>query len=117
MSRSDERRILRRAIREHLALLADHQLQRDYARDVPAADVPAELLAGWFDDTYHPESPTLQATFDPSEREALARFHAELADVVGEVVGLRTLDELQARSGWHRLATAAAEALRQLTAD
>jgi hypothetical protein len=61
-------------VRELLALLASEDDQLAYERDVPIAQVPAELLCMWFNDTYHP-GPDWSSHFTNRELEALARFH------------------------------------------
>jgi hypothetical protein len=64
----------RRKVRELLALLASEEQQLNYERQVPIADVPAELLCMWFNDTYHPGH-GWNSEFTSGELEALARFH------------------------------------------
>ena len=60
--------------RELLGLLADFAAQQDYARQVPIANVPAELICMWFDDHYHPDSEWFAQAFSGEERVALAEF-------------------------------------------
>ena len=69
------------AFRTHLLELlrtfASPDEQRAYQRAVPFVRVPAELMCGWADDLYHPESPAHSLAFSPVERVALAGFDAE----------------------------------------
>jgi hypothetical protein len=57
-----------------LELLPDAAAQEGYEHRVPIADVPTELLCGWFDDGYLPDSPAFQAAFTATELHALAEF-------------------------------------------
>jgi hypothetical protein len=105
---------VRHAVRDHLGLLADLERQLDYERRVQIADVPAELFCGWFDDSYHPDSPLFRQAFAPGEREVLKRFTAVLDAAsyeIGEVTGV---DDLQSRPIWARVVLEAESALRHL---
>lgn len=55
--------------------LASKDEQLAYERDVPIANVPAELVCMWFDDLYHRDGELFLEAFSPAERERLARFH------------------------------------------
>jgi hypothetical protein len=107
-------RNVRSSIRGHLALLADLEGQRQYERDVPIADVPAELFCIWFDDSYFSESPAHQQAFTPSELTALETFSAMLLSISTSVGEIRDVADLQARREWPRLAAAAAAVLQQI---
>jgi hypothetical protein len=102
---------LRGNVREHLALLADFEGQRKYERDVPIADVPAELVCGWFDDSYYPDSPAFQAAFLPAELTILRDFNACFQSIQGTVPDPISLTELQAMDVWRQLADAARSTL------
>ena len=65
----------RRKAIELLALLASADQQLSYERDVPIADVPAELLCMWFDDFYDAKRIGSDFAFNEADRAALARFH------------------------------------------
>jgi hypothetical protein len=60
-----------------LRTFASPDEQRSYRRVAPIS-VPTELVCGWADDLYHPESPVHAMAFSPAERAALAGFDAEL---------------------------------------
>ena len=85
----------RSSIREHLELLANPNAQRDYERDAPIADVPAELFCGWFDDSYHPEDPAFQAAFNPRELALLADFNDLFAAAEREIPEIHPCHGLQ----------------------
>ena len=65
----------RRIIRAELELLASEREQLAYEKNVPNVDITAELLCGWFDDTYHPNDGGFSSCFDRHELEVLARFN------------------------------------------
>lgn len=111
----EERNATRHTMLDLLRLLADPEAQRAYERNVPIAQVPAELFCMWFDDQYHPDSVTFQEAFDPVERAALARFHAvfsEVADRMPERIG--RVAELHARREWPVVVQAAARVLAEI---
>jgi hypothetical protein len=106
---------LRSSIREQLELLADPAAQREYERNVPVARVAAELLCGWFDDLYHPESPTFQAAFSPQELDALADFNDVFSAAGAEIPDpLPQLAALQTSPAWSRVTSGAAKALHRV---
>jgi hypothetical protein len=107
---------IRSSMYEHLELLADAEAQRAYERNVPIADVPGELLCGWFDDVYHPEDQAFQAAFGPRELDALAEFN-DLFTAAEAVLPepLPPLCDLQAHPAWSRVISGAAKALRDLS--
>jgi hypothetical protein len=103
---------IRSSIREHLKMLADTVAQLEYERNVPIANVPAELICGWFDDSYLPESPAFQAAFTPQELDALAKFNDLFAAATAELPEpLPRLSDLQALPAWRRVISGAASAL------
>ena len=108
---------VRSAIVEELELLADLEAQRAYERNVPIADVPAELFCGWFDDTYHPTSPAFIQAFSEDERRVLADFN-ERFDSESNEIGrdLPSLAELQALPAWEQVASSAQMALESIRA-
>ena len=66
---------LRRNIIELVQTLASKEEQLAYERNVPIANVPAELICIWFDDLYHPQWDLFIEAFAPVERDRLAKFH------------------------------------------
>jgi hypothetical protein len=61
-------------VREQLETLASESEQLEYERRVPKVDITAELVSGWFDDTYHPEDLTFSQCFTANELRELAAF-------------------------------------------
>ena len=66
----------RKIVIEMLQMLGSETEQLDYERNVPHVDITAELLCGWFDDSYHPSDAHFRSCFVDSELVALAEFDA-----------------------------------------
>ena len=110
MNVTDElRQTIRASIREHLSLLGDLERQRKYERDVPIADVPAELFCVWFDDIYHSESPAHRGAFTLRELRALEEFSAHFDRVHSSLGDVHGVADLHARVEWTQLSVAAAK--------
>jgi CHAT domain-containing protein len=69
---------IRTAVIEHIRLLARASLQTQYEKDVPLADVPAELVCGFCDDLFHPKSQAFQDAFTADEIRDLAVLYGLL---------------------------------------
>ena len=68
-----------------LRTFASPDEQREYQRTVLIAAVPAELVCGWADDLYHPDTATHARAFSPAERAGLAGFDKEFRRWSAEV--------------------------------
>jgi len=97
---------LRNNVVSLMRLLASKDEQLAYEREVPIANVPAELVCMWFDDIYHPDSDLFIEAFSLPERERLARFdtyydarHKQLPNTLTEMhqnqAWLEVMDEAQ----------------------
>ena len=77
MTEIDETELTKR-IRQNvlnvLELWSSKEEQLEYQKNVPIAQVSAELFCQWADDTYHPESRQFKLAFDERERDILADF-------------------------------------------
>lgn len=62
-------------VREALETLASEEEQLAYERNVPIADVSAELEIGWFEDSYYPDDGEFRACFLRHELNALDQFN------------------------------------------
>jgi len=102
----------RQATRDVLRLLASLDQQLAYARDVPIADVPAELVCIWFDDLYHPESALFRASFSESEARRLAEFHAFFEARVKRIPD--TLEQMHRCQAWLEVVAEARRVLDDL---
>ena len=110
------RRAFREQVLDHLEMLGDFQRQLDYQRNVPIADVVAELLCQWFDDLGFGDerrrgSHEFGTTFTETEWDVLDEFSTLFDDAIRRVEA-RTwpspeLAALQGHPEWSRLAAAA----------
>ena len=66
----------RQIVVEELEMLSSEAEQLAYEHNVPHVDITAELLSGWFDDSYHPEEAQFRSCFTTAELTALADFNA-----------------------------------------
>lgn len=99
---------------EVLELLADLAAQHAYGRNVPTADVPAELACMWFDDVYHPESAVHAEAFTPAEQRVLADFNAFYDRHVRALPMGEDLAILHACPTWIEITQRAGEAVMRL---
>jgi hypothetical protein len=104
---------LRDEIVAQLELLSSTDRQLRYAREVPTADVPAELVCCWFDDLNLPES--LSISFSGRDLEVLLSFSNLFAATLAEVRGM-SVSELLQHPCWLRVVGEAGSVLRQVKA-
>jgi hypothetical protein len=71
---------IRRNILEVLDLWASKKKQLAYQKNVPIADVSAELFCQW-DDFYHPDDNEFKKVFNSNERSILAEFSQIIEEV------------------------------------
>ncbi len=106
---------LRVSILGLLDTIGDLKAQIDYEKNVPSANVPAELVCTWFDDLYHPASKRHAKAFSIRERQLLARFHAAFESVAHDLPCDGGVSALQATPEWIALskeATSVASEMR-----
>ena len=68
----------RQQVIEHVALLASASEQIRYEREVPIADVPAELVSCFCDDLFHPKQALFVDAFTEQELKSLAELYGML---------------------------------------
>lgn len=67
--------IIRESIKEVLELIASKEEPVKYEQNVAIANVPAELICMWFDDSYHPETLLHKESFSEEEQQTLSYFN------------------------------------------
>ena len=102
---------VREAVLSQLKLLASLALQAKYERDAPAADVPAELVCGWFDDLDLPASAS--SLFVGKDLEAVRAFSDSFETALKDLQGL-SLSELHSNPAWLNVAENARSLLQHL---
>ena len=106
---------IRRHVRDELELLSEADYQRQYALDVPDVDVPNELVHGWVEQCYVPQSLAFRQAFRIQELELLATFHKTFVEARAEIgEPLPSLEELHEHASWQRVMKAAARTLRKI---
>ena len=98
---------LRKSTIEMIELLSLPSEQLEYERNVPIADVPAELICGFCDDLYHPKSESFLAEFSENELKALAHLYGLLSEAAK--VTVPSVTELQKRPEWRSVVSLAKE--------
>ncbi|MDH3672107.1 MAG: hypothetical protein OES46_13245 [Gammaproteobacteria bacterium] len=102
MKVNEEAKGYRKRVLEHIELLASPSDQMKYERDVPAADVPAELVCGFVDDLYHPKSKVFLNAFTEHELKSLAELYGMvcIASNAFSKMGCRSVAEVQKVAEW-----------------
>jgi len=103
---------LRESIVETLKIIASKRAQIEYEKNVPIADVHAELVCMWFDDLYHPKADLFLKSFSEEERAVLAKFNAFYEARLDSLP--KTLKELHRTSEWNEVCEKANEVLTEL---
>ena len=70
----------RKAIIAEIELLSSPSKQREYEKNVPVANVSAELICGYCDDLYHPKSKQMLSLFNTEELKGLAHLYGLLCE-------------------------------------
>jgi len=117
MPEEDRLHTTRRMLRQLLELIGDFSAQRKYERDVPIANVPAELVCDWFDDQYHPDARFFSDAFSSQERAALADFNAFYGARKGVLPMTTGVDALQLCKEWEEVSEKARATLAELAPD
>lgn len=101
----------RTSVLDLLETLASREFQQQYEDDVPIANVPAELVCGWFDDLYHPKVLGFAASFSEAELEALTAFNRVFDSRVDSLPETHDVQALWETEAWQDVEAAAAKAL------
>ena len=95
----------RSSVIEIIELLAQPSKQLQYERDVPIANVPAELICMFCDDLYHPKSEQFISSFSSDELKDLAHLYGVLCEAANlEVKGVL---DLQRQPKWRTVVAVA----------
>ncbi len=112
-----EPRKIREGIIELLTLLSDADAQTQYERNVPVADVPAELVCMWFDDSYHPTDAMFKAAFTREQLQAMEDFHRFYDTRVDGLSSDGTVASLLDNPAWRDIMEAASSVLSKVKGD
>lgn len=78
MRRDTKGNTLRESVLEEIKGISSAQAQLEYERDVPIADVPAEMICGFCDDLFHPKSQVFLDAFTSDEVRGLAELYGRM---------------------------------------
>ncbi len=93
--------------------VAGTRTNKPMQRNVPIADVPAELLCMWFDDSFRQNDSRLETLFSAAEWNGLLAFHEQFDKLTEQLRGdLPPIQELVNLPVWLKVVRAAAETLR-----
>ena len=96
-------------------MLASEEEQLEYERKVPHVDITAELICGWFDDSYHPGHETFDSCFSKDELKVLASFNQIFERIEPTLPKSRgTVKTWLADSQWRQIMQAASQALSSI---
>ena len=98
---------IRKSTIKMIELLSLPSEQLEYEKNVPIADVPAELICGFCDDLYHPKSEDFIAEFSEDELKAMAHLYGLLSEAAK--VEVHSVIELQKVPEWRSVASLAKE--------
>lgn len=98
---------IRTAIIEAIELLSLPSEQLAYEKNVPIANVPAELICIFCDDLYHPESEQLLSQFNAEEMNGLAHLNGVLCEAAE--IEVSSVSELLKNDQWKTVINVAKE--------
>ena len=96
---------IRDTVIAEIQLLASASEQLRYEREVPQANVPAELICQFCDDLFRPKSAAFTAAFTSDELKDLAHLYGLMVEASKAQV--TSVTELLKRPEWRRVMTVA----------
>ena len=118
MTEIDDKELAKRIRQNVLSILdlwSSKEEQLEYQRNVPIAQVSAELFCQWADDFYHPESTQFKMAFDEKEREILADFDKTFNHISEKTPNdLPYIDDFVKTKEWEVVNRAALETLEKI---
>ena len=98
---------VRAAIIKEIELLSLPSKQLEYEKNVPIANVPAELICGFCDDLYHPKCEQMLSAFTSEELKGLAHLYGVLCEAAS--IEAATVSELLKHDKWRAVVAVAKE--------
>lgn len=96
---------------EVLRLIADSEAQTEYEKNVPIANVPAELICMWFDDL---AAQKLDDRLSPDDRKAIESFSAFFEARLDQLADSEGIRSLQSSPAWVEITREARSTLTRL---
>jgi hypothetical protein len=108
---------IRQGLNGILELWASADQQLEYQRNVPTANVSAELFCQWFDDYYNKDNPIMIKEFSQQELEAYNEFNKIISDISDQTPGtMPSIEKFINTSEWNAVNNAAITALKKIGA-
>ena len=98
---------IRKAIIAEIELLSLPSKQLEYEKNVPIANVPAELICGFCDDLYHPKSEQMLSLFNEDELKGLAHLYGVLCEA--STIDATSVADLLKNEKWREVVALAKE--------
>ncbi|MEY4485285.1 MAG: hypothetical protein RL693_2737 [Verrucomicrobiota bacterium] len=98
---------IRESIIEIIELLSQPSQQLEYEKNVPIANVPAELICGFCNDLYHPKSQSFISAFSENELKSMAHLYGLLSEA--SKITVHSVPELLKTSEWRSVIALAKE--------
>jgi len=99
---------------EILELISSFAAQVEYERNVPIANVPAEMLCMWFDDYYH-VTPKFKESFSAEELTTLEQFNSFFDSRTSKLPSDKLgLNALQNSPVWKEISVEAKQTLNKI---
>ena len=98
---------MRTAITKEIDLLSLPSKQLEYEKNVPIANVPAELICGFCDDLYHPKSEKMLSAFSSEELKGLAHLYGVLCEAAS--IDAASVSDLLKHEKWRTVVAVAKE--------
>jgi len=104
---------LRENLIDILSTIASAEKQLEYEKQVPIANVSDELICGWFDDLYHPNTTLFESAFNSQERRELDRFNYFFVNYVNSIPDNQKLIDLQTSDEWKKIQLLASQIINK----
>lgn len=116
MKMNEDSKAYRQRVIDKIEGIANPSAQIEYERNVPIADVPAELVIGFVDDLYHPKSELFLNAFTSDELKDLAELYGRLCVANDAFIknDCHSVADIQKLSEWRSVMAFAQELLIEL---
>ena len=104
---------LRENLIDLLRAIASIDKQLGYEKRARTANVSDELICGWFDDLYRPNTKLFEAAFNSQERRELDKFNYFFDKYVNSIPDNQNLIDLQTRDEWKKIQSLASQTINK----
>ncbi|QMU61832.1 MAG: hypothetical protein GKR92_09035 [Gammaproteobacteria bacterium] len=94
-----------------LRTIASDGSQHKYEKEVSIGNVSEELICGWCDDLYHPNTSLFESAFNSQERRELDRFNYFFDKYINSIPEKQKLIDLQNSYEWKEIQSLASQTI------